>query len=355
MKVLITGAAGFIGSFLSRRLLSEGYDVVGVDNFHEYYARGAKEFNLDLTRAFVGRAASQDQPKAHEILGLLQKFSLFSQAKKKLGKFDFFECDIRDKDGLARIFRENEVETIVHLAAMAGVQASIHNPKLYADVNILGTINLLDLAVEYKIQNFVFASSSSVYGATTEVPFKETQNVDNPISPYAATKRMNEIMNYTYSYLHSLPVTCLRFFTVYGPLQRPYGMVIQKFIKHAYHDKKLPVYGDGTMKRDYTYIDDIVDGIVRALQKPQKYEIYNLGNENPVDLNELTSMIIKLLGKGEVEYLESPKTEVPITYADISKAKNDLGYNPSVKILEGLKRQVEVYKAMPEWYKELMG
>lgn len=351
MTVLITGAAGFIGSFLTRELISKGIDVVGIDNFHEYYSRSAKDFNLDLIKILIGEAPKSDKEDAIRIFEQLQSYN--NQSTKSLGRFKFHEGDVRDDEFITELFEKYSISKIVHLAAMAGVPYSIKKPKLYTDVNINGTVNLLDQAVKNKIQNFVFASSSSVYGATKEVPFIETQNVDNPISPYAATKRMGEIMAYTYNYLHKLPISCLRFFTVYGPLQRPYGMAIQKFIRLVDHDKPMTVYGDGEMARDFTYIDDIVSGIIRVLEADNRYEIFNLGNTNPVTVNALAKLIIKHMGKGRSIHVDKPKTEVPITYADISKARKKLGYKPKISIEEGLKRQIEIYKMMPKWYKEL--
>lgn len=353
MTILITGAAGFIGSFLSRALTGQGHDVIGIDNFHPYYDRRAKEFNLDLTRLQSEEPLlSFQKSDLIRIFSKLEEFSSFP-AGNEVGTFTFLEADIRDSEKIGKIFSKKSIDTVVHLAAMAGVPYSIQDPLLYSDVNINGTVNLLNHAAANHVSNFVFASSSSVYGATAEVPFKETQNVDNPISPYAATKRMGEIMCYTFNYLHKLPITCLRFFTVYGPLQRPYGMAIQKFIKLVDQGKPMTIYGDGKMARDFTYIDDTLQGIIAAIKKPQAYAIYNLGNTNPVTVNKLAETIIKYLGKGKKTHLEKPATEVPITYADISSAEKDFGYSPEINIQEGLRRQIGIYKIMPAWYKQL--
>ncbi|MDD3646982.1 MAG: NAD-dependent epimerase/dehydratase family protein [Candidatus Dojkabacteria bacterium] len=351
MKILVTGTAGFIGSFLTRALISLDHSVVGIDNFHPYYSKKAKNFNLDLIRFHSGQDLKEFTGKS--ISKIYSKLSEKTETKKSKGYFKFIECDIRKYRSLAKIIKQERITHIVHLAAMAGVPYSIEKPREYVEVNIDGTTNLLDIAVKNKISNFIFASSSSVYGASQKVPFIETQNVDNPISPYAATKRMGEILCYTFSYLYLLPITCLRFFTVYGPLQRPYGMAIQKFIRQTDKGEPMTVYGDGTMSRDYTYIDDTVRGIISALNKPQRYQIYNLGNSHPVSLKRLTALITKYMQKGKTEYLDKPSTEVPTTYANISKAQKELSYKPEVTIEPGLKRQIEIYKSMPKWYKEL--
>lgn len=352
MNVLITGAAGFIGSYLSRKLLNDGHDVIGIDNFHPYYPRRAKEFNLDLIRLCVDTSLSVKDKKVK--LDILKYLGTGSEAGMK-STFTFYETDIREREEISKIVSREKPDAFIHLAAMAGVPYSIKEPLLYTQVNIDGTVNMFDAAVAHGIKNFVFASSSSVYGESSDVPFSEDQNVDNPISPYAATKRMGEILAYTYSYLHTLPVTCLRFFTVYGPLQRPYGMAIQKFIRQADHNEPITLYGDGSMSRDFTYIDDIVNGIIAAINKPQAYAIYNLGNSSPVTIKHLAQTVIKQMGKGGITYLEKPATEVPTTYADTSKAQNELGYQPSISIEEGLKRQIEVYQMMPAWYREYRG
>jgi UDP-glucuronate 4-epimerase len=362
MKVLVTGAAGFIGSYLSRSLLTKGISVIGIDNFHPYYDRRAKEWNLDLVSLSIHKEPTlftqkDDKATLRRIWDKISEYTLTpdQQSYTDSGSFTFYECDIRDNNKLKKIFREESISHIIHLAAMAGVPYSIKDPKLYTEVNIDGTVTLLDLAVKNKIENFIFASSSSVYGATTEIPFSENQNVDDPISPYAATKRMAEIMCYTYSYLHKLPIICLRFFTVYGPLQRPYGMAIQKFIKLTHQGKPMTVYGDGKMGRDFTFVSDTVSGIESALHTEQPYAIYNLGNSSPVTVNEITDIIKAKMKKGTVEYLPQPPTEVPITYADISKAHKELGYSPEVDIEEGISKQVEIFLDMPAWYQDMPG
>jgi UDP-glucuronate 4-epimerase len=298
--------------------------VVGVDNFHSYYDRSAKEYALELTK------------------------------KVSLERFTFVEADIRDKEAMSQVFEAHSIDKIIHLAAMAGVPYSVKDPHLYMDVNIIGTTVLADLAVSHKLQNFVFASSSSVYGNRTDVPFRETDDVNNPVSPYAASKRMGEILLNTYHHLYHIPVSCLRFFTVYGPLQRPYGMVIQRFMKQIDHDQPVTIYGDGSMGRDYTYIDDIISGIVAVLDANLPYEIFNLGNSSPVSVSGIVDALELVMQKqAQRQYLEAPDTEVSITYADTSKAQSMLGYRPKTAFPEGLAKQWEAYQKMPQWYKDL--
>ena len=356
MKILVTGAAGFIGSYLCRKLVWRGDEVIGIDNFHEYYPRVCKEFNVDL----INKAANNpimhvDEKEINPVYEKLVEYEgIFGKQNDNLGTFKFIEQDIVDFDSLDKLFKEEKIDIVVHLAAMAGVPYSIKNPRLYTQVNLVGTTNLLDLSRTYNISNFVFASSSSVYGNSTDIPFSEDMVVNKPISPYAATKLSGEVLCYTFHNNFNLPIICLRFFTVYGPLQRPYGMVIQRFINQALHGVPLTIYGDGTMARDYTYVSDIVDGIVSSIDKKSDYEIVNLGNSSPVKLNDLVKEIKNSLGiEIKTTYLDKPSTEVDITYADISKAKKILNYNPKVDIKEGIRRQVEVLKIMPEWYKNL--
>ncbi len=353
MKILVTGAAGFIGSYLCRQLIWRGDDVIGIDNFHEYYPRKCKEFNVDLINKSANQPIQFSIEK--EIIPVYEKMSGYEKKTSgKIGTFNFINMDVIDFDGLDKLFKKEKFDTVVHLAAMAGVPFSIKNPRLYTTVNIDGTTNLLDLSRLYNLSNFVFASSSSVYGNSMDVPFTENKVVNKPISPYAATKLSGEVLCHTFNHNFKFPITCLRFFTVYGPLQRPYGMVIQRFISQALHNLPLTVYGDGSMSRDYTYIEDIVEGIIGAIDSKLGYEIINLGNSSPVKLNDLVKEIERSLGiEVKVDFIEKPSTEVEITFADISKAKNLLEYNPKIGIKEGIRRQVEVLKLMPDWYKNL--
>jgi UDP-glucuronate 4-epimerase len=317
MKVLVTGAAGFIGSHLSERLLAEGREVVGVDNFDDFY---------------------EPRIKRQNIAGCL-----------KNKKFRLIEADIRDAGAMDKAVG-NSVEIIIHLAARAGVRPSIVQPLLYADVNINGTMALLEAAKKHKVGKFIFGSSSSVYGNNKKVPFSEGDSVDFPISPYAATKKAGELICHTYHYLYGICVTCLRFFTVYGPRQRP-DLAIHKFARLIEQGKPIPIYGDGSMMRDFTYIDDIIDGTVAAINHltsdelratSDEFSIYNLGNANPISVNDLVAKIENALGKKATrEYLPDQPGDVEKTWADISKTAKELGYKPKTTIEEGLAKFVK--------------
>jgi UDP-glucuronate 4-epimerase len=308
MKVLITGAAGFIGSHLSERLLDNGLMVVGLDNFDDFYDPQIKRRNI--------------------------------AACLKNKNFQLVEADIRDSAAMDKTIGGG-VEIIVHLAAKAGVRPSIEKPLLYADVNINGTMVLLEAAKKHKVNKFIFGSSSSVYGNNKKVPFSEDDNVDFPISPYAATKKAGELICHTYHHLYGICITCLRFFTVYGPRQRP-DLAIHKFAKLIEQDKPIPVYGDGTMMRDFTYIDDIIDGIVAAMNKCSGFSIYNLGESRPISVNDLIAEIEKALGKKAIKkYLPPQPGDVQRTYADVTKAIKELGYKPDTTIQAGLAKFVQ--------------
>ncbi len=310
-KILVTGGAGFIGSHLCDTLLDKGMDVICVDNFNDYYSPERKRNNIK-----------------------------HNQENK-----DFFleETDICEKKEIEKVFKKHNPDKIVHLAARAGVRASIKDPFIYEMTNIKGTLNLLELSKEHKIKKFVFGSSSSVYGRNKEAPFSEDHRTDFPVSPYAATKKSGELMCYTYSYLYDLNIVCLRFFTVYGPRGRP-DMAPYLFTQKINKGDPLKMFGDGTSRRDYTYVGDIVKGIVSALEREIKFEIFNLGNSQTVELKELISVIEKKLGKkAEIIRVEMPKEDVPMTYADISKAKKLLNYNPKTDIDEGISKFVDWY------------
>ncbi len=311
MKALVTGAAGFIGSHLCERLLADGLAVVGVDNFDDFY---------------------DPQVKRQNITGCL--------ANKN---FQLVEADIRDSAAMEKAVSDG-IEIIVHLAARAGVRPSIAQPLLYADVNINGTMVLLEVAKKHKIDKFIFGSSSSVYGNNEKVPFSEDDNVDFPISPYAATKKAGELICHTYHHLYAINVICLRFFTVYGPRQRP-DLAIHKFAKLIEQDKPIPIFGDGTMMRDFTYINDIIDGTIAAIKKlcfniqatSHGFTIYNLGESRPIKVNDLVAEIEIANGKKAIkEYLPPQPGDVERTYADVTKAIRELGYNPKTTIEQGL-------------------
>ena len=312
MTIMITGCAGFIGSHVVDQLLRAEKNVVGVDNFDPFYDPSIKMKNIE-----------------HNLDN---------------NNFVFYRADIRDKAEMEPIFEDNEIDVIIHLAARAGVRPSIQDPLLYEDVNIKGTLNLLELSKEYGIKNFVFGSSSSVYGVNEKVPFSETDMVERSISPYAASKKACETYCYTYHHLYGIPVVCLRFFTVYGPRQRP-EMATHKFTRLIDNGQEIEMYGDGTSKRDYTYITDIVDGIVAAIDKRSGYEIINLGDSKVVELQYLISLIEEKLGKkAQIKKLPVQPGDVPVTHADISKAQTLLGYAPRISIEEGIGNFVKWYR-----------
>jgi UDP-glucuronate 4-epimerase len=311
MKAMVTGAAGFIGSHLTERLLKDGWTVVGVDSFDTFYDPAIKRRN---------------------VAGCLSHSA-----------FRLVEADIRDKAAIEQAV-EPGTDVIVHLAARAGVRPSIAEPALYADVNINGTVTMLEAARQRGVPKFVFASSSSVYGNNKKVPFSESDNVDFPISPYAATKKAGELICHTYHHLYGLAINCLRFFTVYGPRQRP-DLAIHKFAQLIEDGRPIPVYGDGSMMRDFTYIDDIVNGIVAAIDRCTGYEIYNLGESQPIALSDLITEIEHALGKKAIrQRLPLQPGDVDRTYANVAKAQAQLGYRPSTDIRTGLARFVAWFR-----------
>jgi UDP-glucuronate 4-epimerase len=310
--VLVTGGAGFIGSHVCETLLSKENKVICVDNFNDYYDPKTKEKNI---------SGFKDNPN----------FILYRQ-------------DITDYEGLKEVFKLNNVDKIVHLAARAGVRASFENPGLYWGVNVDGTRNMLEFATEFKIKNFIFGSSSSVYGTNKKIPFSEDDHIENIISPYANTKKKAEELCNEFHDNFDLNVTCLRFFTVYGPRGRP-DMAPYKFTELILGGGPIDMYGDGTSKRDYTYVKDIVDGILLSLDKNLGFEIINLGNSNTVELRKFISVIEGAIGnKVKINQLLMQEGDVPLTYADISKAKRLFGYDPKIKIEEGIRLFVEWYK-----------
>ncbi|MBU2524852.1 SDR family NAD(P)-dependent oxidoreductase [Patescibacteria group bacterium] len=310
-KILVTGGAGFIGSHTCEKLLKEGYSVVCVDNLNDYYDPEIKKQNIDEL--------------------------------SKYDNFKFHKVDTTNYEELEKVFKESRPETIIHLAARAGVRPSISDPLLYSKVNILGTQNMLELSRIYKIENFVFASSSSVYGNSKDIPFKETANVDKPISPYAATKKAGELLCSTYHHLFKIPITCLRFFTVYGPKGRP-DMAPYLFTDAIYKGREIQKFGDGSTRRDYTYISDIVQGVIAAAKKKLPFEILNLGNHQTVSLNEFIETIEEIVGKKAIiKEVSKKQGDVDVTYADITKAQNLLGYKPTTNIADGMKKFFDWY------------
>src|SRR4051794_38526828 len=312
MEILVTGGAGFIGSHTVEALLARGERVIALDNFNTYY---------DPTRKHSNVAMFMSPPT-----------------------FRLVHADLRDRVTLEHLFTTEPIRRIIHLAAMAGPRPSVENPSLYEDVNIKGTLNLLELAVKQGVQHFVFGSSSSVYGGDAEVPYKEEARTDRPLSPYAATKKMDEVLLYTFHYLYGLPVTVLRFFTVYGPKGRP-DMAVYLFTDWITRGEPVRLYGDGTQGRDYTYVTDTVSGVVGALDRPSGYQIYNLGNSKPQANSHLIEVIEQELGKkANIVTRDYPSSDPQLTWADISRAHADLGYNPQVSLEEGVSRFVKWYR-----------
>lgn len=333
-KYLITGTAGFIGFHLAFKLLPDGYDIIGLDNINSYY-----DIKLKLDR-----------------LRILQEYP----------NFTFFKASLEDSETMERIFLDNDIDVVIHLAAQAGVRYSLENPRAYIDSNVVGFLNILEACRQNKIRHLIFASSSSVYGANTRVPYSVHDNVDHPLSLYAATKKSNELMAYTYSHLYGLAVIGLRFFTVYGPWGRP-DMAPFLFTKAIIDSNPIKVYNYGKMKRDFTYIDDAVEGIYRLINKiPEPdilwtgdaldpgtgkapYRLYNIGNNTPVGLEEFISVLEDKLGRKAVkEYLPLQPGDVPITFADIDDLKRDTGFKPETSIQEGIEKFVEWYR---QYYK----
>lgn len=313
-SLLVTGGAGFIGSHLVDRLLSTNVEqITVVDDFNNFYAPDIKYENI--------------------------------REHRKDSRYKLAEADIRDRAALETVFNKTRFDCIVHLAARAGVRPSLKEPLLYAETNINGTLNLLELARLHGIAQFVFGSSSSVYGINAKVPFSENDPIRQPISPYAATKAAGELLCHTYTHLYGLRCICLRFFTVYGPRQRP-DLAIHKFAELISQGRPIPVFGDGATRRDYTYIDDIIAGIIAAIDYDQtNYEVVNLGESRTVELRELIALLESQLGtKATIDRQPPQPGDVPQTFADITKARALLGYNPQTQIEDGLRRFVEWFR-----------
>ena len=312
MKILVTGGAGFIGSYLCEMLLKEHHQVSCLDNFCDFYSPAVKEKNI-------------------KDISIYPNFSLH-------------RVDITDYKALESVFMKKDFDLVIHLAAMAGVRPSIENPQLYTRVNINGTLNLLELCRVYCIKKFVFASSSSVYGNNEKTPFSEEDNVDFPISPYAATKKAGELLCHTYYKLFDISAICLRFFTVYGPRQRP-DLAIHKFTDLMLANKEIPVYGTGDTHRDYTYIDDILDGIMKAIDYVflgKRFQIFNLGESKTISLSQMIETLEKTIGKkAKKKFMPMQPGDVDRTFADITKSKTLLNYDPQTDFEEGIKKFID--------------
>jgi nucleoside-diphosphate-sugar epimerase len=310
MSILVTGCAGFIGYHLTQKLLKEGFEVIGIDNINSYYDVKLKRLRLD-------HISSE--------------------------KFSFQEMDIEDRNGLKKLFDENKIEKVFNLAGRAGVRASLSQPFEYFDTNTVGTLNLLDLCREKGIKTFVTASTSSVY-SNVETPFHEGQKVDMPISPYAASKRSAELMAYTYAFQYKMNISALRFFTVYGPFGRP-DMSVLRFIRWVDEGKAIQLYGTGEQARDFTYVDDIVNGIIKSSEQTNAFQVYNLGGgNNPISMLSLIAEIENQLGKkAHINHLEKHNADVDVTWADITKAEKELAWKPKTELLEGLRATIAWY------------
>lgn len=320
--ILVTGSAGFIGFHLSLKLLEKGYDVVGIDNMNNYYDPKLKENRNSILTKFPN--------------------------------YRFHYMDIKDKASVTNIFDKYRPEYVIHLAAQAGVRYSFINPDAYIESNILGFYNILEACKIFKPKHLLFASSSSVYGNSQELPFSIEDRADKPISLYAATKRSNELFAYVYSYTYGIPTTGLRFFTVYGPWGRP-DMAYFKFTKSILEDKQIELYNNGCVKRDFTYIDDITESLIRLIDKipnneksqnKAPYKVYNIGNKHPIDVEELVNILERIIGKkAKRVYKELPEGDVLITYADTTELEKAIGFSPKTQLEEGLKKFYEWYKA----------
>jgi len=346
MKILVTGSAGFIGFHLAKRLIERGDEVVGLDNINDYYDVNLKYGRLKVTGI--------DREKI-EYNKLVQS--------TKYPNYKFIKLNLEDKENIDKLFKEEKFDKVCHLAAQAGVRYSLTNPDAYIQSNIVGHMNILEAVRHNDVKALSYASSSSVYGLNKKQPFSTDDNVDHPISLYAATKKADELMSHTYSYLYNIPTTGLRFFTVYGPWGRP-DMALFKFVKNILEDKPIDVYNYGEMQRDFTYIDDIIEGVVRVIDNPPKpnpnwdgrasesiapYKVYNIGNGSPVKLMDFIEAIEDILGKkAKKNLLPMQPGDVPSTYADTSALERDLGYKPYTDVKEGIAKFIEWYK----WFYE---
>lgn len=312
MRILLTGAAGFIGSHLTEQLLAVGHHVVGIDNFDDQYDPIRKQSNISLFNAYP--------------------------------QFEFVLGDIRDQALITNLLRQRHCETVVHLAARTGVRASVNEPKQCIDVNVNGTLSVLEAMLAANVRRLVMASSSSVYGNSTRVPFREDDDADRPLSPYAMSKRSAELLAYTYHHLHGFDVACLRFFTVYGPRQRP-EMAISQFTKQLFNGQPITLFGDGTTARNYTYVHDTVIGILKAIYNLSGYDLLNIGGAGCVSLRDLVSLLENATGrKATINWQPAQAGDVTLTCADLQHSTNQIGYRPTVLMEEGLNRYVEWYK-----------
>jgi len=346
MKILVTGTAGFVGYHLVNELVKRGDEVIGIDSINDYY-----DVNLKYGRL--------------EDAGIEKEKIEYAKVihSTKYPNYKFIKLNLEDKENIDKLFKEEKFDKVCHLAAQAGVRYSIQNPYAYINSNIVGHMNILEAVRHYGTEHLVYASSSSVYGLNKKQPFSTDDNVDHPISLYAATKKSNELMSHTYSYLYNIPTTGLRFFTVYGPWGRP-DMAYFKFVKKILNDEPIDVYNYGDMSRDFTYIDDIIEGVIRVIDNPLKpnphwdgrpsesvapYKVYNIGRGKPVRLMDFIEAIEEILGKkAKKNFLPMQPGDVPSTYADTTALEKELGYSPKVDVKEGMKKFID-------WYKKFYG
>ncbi len=337
MKILVTGSAGFIGFHVAKRLLAEGHEVVGLDNINDYYDIGLKYGRLQELGVIMENA---------------KKFDALVKSEKYKARFKFVRMNLEDKDALPTLFKSSKFDVVCHLAAQAGVRYSLENPGAYIDSNIVGYMNILECCRNYQIKHLVYASSSSVYGLNKKIPFETSDNVDHPISLYAATKKSNELMAHTYSHLYGLPTTGLRFFTVYGPWGRP-DMAMFLFTEAMIKGKPIKVFNKGNMERDFTYIDDIVEGVVRIIEKSTEerianqeiYKLYNIGNNKSVKLLDFIEAIEHCLDlTAKKEMLPMQPGDVTATWANVDDLINDYDYRPCTPISEGVSKFVNWFR-----------
>lgn len=330
---LLTGGAGFIGSHLAEQLLKQGHKIINIDNFCDFY-----DINIKIRNVLQSLGINEN----------IESIEHLKECIKDINNYKLEVEDIRNLDTMNRIFSENKIDTVIHIAAMAGVRPSIQDPVLYEEVNLKGTVNILEMMKKYNIKKLVFASSSSVYGNNKKVPFNENDIVDFAISPYAATKKSCEVISHVYHSLYRIDMSLLRFFTVYGPRQRP-DLAIHKFTRKIANNDVIPFYGDGTTSRDYTYIDDIIDGVLKSIKYTEEnekiYEIFNLGKNCVTDLNTMLKTIENEMDKkATIKQMKIPPGDVNRTFADISKAKRILGYNPQINFEDGIKKFIKWYR-----------
>lgn len=332
MKILVTGAAGFIGFHLCKLLIEKGHKVIGLDNINDYY-----DVNLKYARLKELGILKEDAEKEFQL----------ASSNSFPGSFDFIRMNIEDRKNLPMLFKDQNFDVVCNMAAQAGVRNSINNPEVYVDSNIVGFLNILECCRHSKVKHLVYASSSSVYGINDKIPFAVEDRVDTPISLYAATKKSNELMAYTYSHLFNLPTTGLRFFTVYGPWGRP-DMAIYLFADAISNDKSINVFNYGNMERDFTYVDDIVEGVVKVIEKPKKtnpYKIYNIGNNSAVNLIDFIKEIeINLNKTAKKEMLPMQPGDVKKTWANVDHLIKDYGYKPKTLVKDGIKNFIDWYK-----------